>query len=78
MCRVLEIERSTYYFILNNEPVIKDESELIESIKDIFHKNRRTYGTRRIKRALEERNIVVSRRRIGRIMGNMVLCRNTL
>ena len=69
MCRVLEIERSNYYFILNNEPVIKDESELIEAIKDTFHKSRRTYGTRRIKHELEKRNMVASRRRIGRIMG---------
>ncbi|WP_042228631.1 IS3 family transposase, partial [Paenibacillus popilliae] len=34
----------------------------------IFHKNRKAYGTRKIKVKLHERGIVVSRRRIGRIM----------
>lgn len=35
---------------------------------DIFHKNRKAYGTRKIKAKLQERGLIVSRRRIGRIM----------
>ncbi len=35
---------------------------------EIFHKNRKAYGTRKIKFKLQEQGFVVSRRRIGRIM----------
>ena len=34
----------------------------------IFHKNRKAYGTRKIKTKLQEQGLIVSRRRIGRIM----------
>lgn len=35
---------------------------------DIYHKSRQNYGTRKIKIELKKRGMVVSRRRIGRIM----------
>jgi len=47
---------------------VRDESDLMEKIKTIFHNSRRTYGTRRIKKELEKIGEVVSRRRIARIM----------
>jgi transposase InsO family protein len=68
MCKVLKISRSSYYYILNNESILKDESELIEVVKNIFYGSRQTYGTRRIKCELRKLNIIMSRRRIGRIM----------
>ncbi|QGJ66393.1 IS3 family transposase [Bacillus velezensis] len=37
-------------------------------IVDIFHKNRKANGTRKIKTKLQEQGFIVSRRRIGRIM----------
>ncbi|TVX98626.1 transposase [Cohnella terricola] len=45
-----------------------NEEDVTEAIVDIFHKNRKAYGTRKIKVKLQERGFVVSRRRIGRIM----------
>ena len=65
MCDVLQIARSTFYYEAK-EPAKEDD--ITEAIVDIFHKNRKAYGTRKIKVKLQERGMVVSRRRIGRIM----------
>ncbi|GAC43072.1 transposase and inactivated derivative, partial [Paenibacillus popilliae ATCC 14706] len=62
MCGVLQIARSTFYYEAK-EPAKEDDAT--EAIVDIFHKNRKAYGTRKIKVKLHERGIVVSRRRIG-------------
>ena len=65
MCNILEIAKSTFYYEANEKP---NEDELTEAIVEIFHKNRKAYGTRKIKAKLEEQGLIVSRRRIGRIM----------
>ncbi len=65
MCDVLQIARSTFYYEVKEQP---NEDEITKAIVEIFHKNRRAYGTRKIKVKLQEQGIVVSRRRIGRIM----------
>ena len=65
MCNVLEIAKSTFYYEAKEKP---NEDELTEAIVEIFHKNRKAYGTRKIKAKLEEQGLIVSRRRIGRIM----------
>lgn len=65
MCKVLKIPRSTYYY----ESAIKtDESPLVKKIIEIFTNSRNNYGTRKIKIELKKQGLVVSRRRIGRIM----------
>ena len=46
----------------------RDESELEAAIIDIFKASRNNYGTRKIKKDLAGRDIISSRRRIGRIM----------
>lgn len=65
MCDVLQIARSTYYYDAKEQ---LNEDDITEAIVEIFHNNRKAYGTRKIKVKLQERGIVVSRRRIGRIM----------
>ena len=65
MCKVLKISRSTYYYEAKQK---MDESELNAAIIDIFKASRNNYGTRKIKHGLAKRNMIVSRRRIGRIM----------
>ncbi len=65
MCNVLEIAKSTFYHEAKEKP---NEDELTEAIVEIFHNNRKVYGTRKIKVKLQERGLIVSRRRIGRIM----------
>ena len=65
MCKVLKISRSTYYYEAKQKA---DESQLTAAIIDIFKTSRNNYGTRKIKRELAKRDMIVSRRRIGRIM----------
>ncbi len=65
MCRVLQIPRSTFYYEAKAK---QDESELTVNIIDIFKASRNNYGTRKIKSDLKDRNLIASRRRIGRIM----------
>ena len=70
LCAFMKVSRSSYYEWLNS-PKTERENEnalLIEMIKTLFQKGRRSYGTRRIKRKLAEKGKMVSRRRIGRLM----------
>ena len=65
MCRVLQVNRSTYYYEAKRKP---DEAELPTEITEIFKASRNNYGTRKIKKELVKTGKQVSRRRIGRIM----------
>ena len=65
MCRVLQVNRSTYCCEEKTKP---DETELSSEITEIFKASRNNYGTRKIKRELMKIGKQVSRRRIGRIM----------
>lgn len=65
MCDVLQIPRSTYYYEAKEQ---QEEDEITNHIVEIFEKNRRAYGTRKIKVELREYGFTASRRRIGRIM----------
>ena len=47
MCRVLQVNRSTYYYEVKQK---KDEAELVSDITEIFKSNRNNYGTRKIKK----------------------------
>lgn len=65
MCRVLQLPRSTYYYESKQK---LDDSSLVTTIVDIFKSSRNNYGTRKIKKELVKKGMIVSRRRIGRIM----------
>ena len=67
MCKVFKVSRSCYYHWLH---IVKQEDLLLnELITTIFIVSRQTYGTRRIKKQLEQQEgLIVSRRRIGRVM----------
>ena len=65
MCRVLQVNRSTYYYEAKQRP---DEIGLSTEITEIFKTSRNNYGTRKIKKELMKTGKQVSRRRIGRIM----------
>jgi transposase InsO family protein len=70
MCKILRIARSTYYYEVK---VIPDESDLYEAIQQTFQENREVYGARKLKKALEKKQIFVSRRKITRIMKELGL-----
>ena len=65
MCRVLQVNRSSYYYEAKRKP---DETALSAEITEIFKASRNNYGTRKIKKELMKTGKQVSRRRIGRIM----------
>ncbi len=70
MCKVLQFPRSTYYYQAKER---KSEEDVTGDILEIFYQNRKAYGTRKIKVKLHSRGLVVSRRRIGRIMAEQGL-----
>ena len=49
MCRVLQVNRSTYYYEAKQKP---DESGPVSEITEIFQASRSNYGTRKIKKEL--------------------------
>lgn len=73
MCRVLQVNRSTYYYEAKRKP---DETALSAEITEIFKASRNNYGTRKIKKELMKTGKQVSRRRIGRIMKQKGLVSN--
>lgn len=65
LCEMLNIPRSTFYYSKQTKVVdTLAENAVIEA----FKASRGIYGTRKIKAALAKQDIVLSRRRIGRIM----------
>lgn len=70
MLRCLCIARSTYYYVAREKP---DETALEDAVETVFNQNRKVYGSRKIKVALERKNIFLSRRRIIRLMTKMNL-----
>jgi len=70
MCKILRIARSTYYY---ESKGCLDESDLYASIKETFQENRSVYGARKLKKALEKKQIFISRRKVTRIMKDLGL-----
>ena len=68
MCKVLGIPRATYYYQEKETNNCLEEAQLEEAVEKVFHQNRRAYGSRRIKEVLDKKNLVLSRRKIRRVM----------
>ena len=73
MCKVLKISRTVYYYERKDKKV---DTKLENQIIKIFRDSRNNYGTRKIKATLGKQNIVVSRRRIAKIMAKHGLVSN--
>lgn len=75
----MKVSRSGYYHWLSRPMSNRaiENQELTKSIKKIFSQNRHVYGTRRIARILAKDDILVSRKRIGRLMAAAELCCKT-
>lgn len=65
MCSVLKVSRSRYYYETKER---KDEKVLEEAVQIAFEENRSLYGSRKLKKVLATKGIVISRRKICRIM----------
>ncbi len=77
---MLGVGRTSYYDWLNAQPSPRtlENQILAAKIKDIFMENRCTYGTRRIRRAMLNRGINISRRRVGKLMKEQhLVCKTT-
>ena len=79
MCRVLKVDKTSYYHWVKNGCIEKKVDEkLNELIEIIFIQGRSNYGTRRIKDKLKQRyGLLMSRRRIGAIMRDLGLIAKT-
>ena len=70
MCKIFKVNRSCYYHWIKQgclQPQV--DERLHKLVKDTFVDSRKSYGTRRIKKALLNKyGLVISRRRIGSIM----------
>ncbi len=75
LCRVLGVSKSGFYGWLK-VPYgrrMVEEAELEKAVLELFEESRRTYGSRRIRKALNRRKIGASRRRVVRIMRRLGL-----
>lgn len=75
MCDVLQVSRSRYYAWCKN-PLSKrahTDLALTEKIKEVFIEGRENYGTRSIQNRLVQRGVVISRKRIARLMESVGL-----
>ena len=73
MCKVLKVNRASYYHWLSSGSVIrKVDIKLNELVEFIFNQGRNAYGTRRIKdKLLLYYGLFVSRKRISNIMKDL-------
>ena len=76
LCQFMAVSRSCYYGWLNSPKTEreKEDEELIKILKILFEKGRGSYGTRRLKKKFAEQGLIVSQRRIGRLMNQVGLC----
>jgi len=78
MCKLLDVSRSSYYSWLCATPskLSLENIELSSQIKEIFIKGRGNYGSRRIRKRLLKKNIIISRRRVIKLMkANNLVCK---
>lgn len=70
MCKIMKVSRSGYYEWVSNPGCNRDkqDKELTSIIKAIFLEGRGNYGARPIKKVLSRQEVIISRRRITRLM----------
>ena len=70
LCRVIEISRAGYYAWKDRSPSAheREDADLTERIRSIFHGSRATYGAPRIQAELAATDIHVARKRVARLM----------
>ncbi len=75
MCKVLKVNRASYYHWISSGSVLKKvDIKLNELVESIFTEGKNTYGTRRIQdRLLLNFGLIVSRKRISNLMKELKL-----
>jgi putative transposase len=79
MCRLLKVSRSCYYSCLHSPPSATDlkNQRLFSLIKDSFYNSHCVYGSRRIRKELQNKGEIISRRRVCKLMKSQSLCCKT-
>ncbi|MBS4761512.1 IS3 family transposase [Carnobacteriaceae bacterium zg-ZUI252] len=67
MCNCLKISRSTYYYAFKAIKTTQNQ-EIEKMVIQAFNENRKVYGARKLKHSLSLLGLIISRRRIRRIM----------
>ena len=77
LCRILKVNRSTYYHHLLRSPektlVELEDEKLRPMIKKIFEDSNERFGTRKIRAVLSRKHIQISEKRISRLVREMGL-----
>ena len=70
MCKVLKVSRSGYYAWKRRRPSNRQRmnGELLEGIREVYKKSRKTYGSPRIADQLNDNGIRCGKNRVARIM----------
>ena len=70
MCELVELPRSSFYAWLDHTPSARElaDAALLEMIRDIYRRSRKTYGVPRIYGQLRRRGFRVARSRVARLM----------
>ena len=75
LCRVLDVHRSSFYHYQNRSPE-KTQIELADEffaprIKKLFEQSNERFGSRKIQALLRREGLVISMRRISRLMADI-------
>jgi putative transposase len=75
MCSVLEVSKAGFYEFMRREVSAHEleDQRIAKRLQELFEASRQTYGTPRLKKALEKEGLVVSRTRISRLMKELGL-----
>ncbi|PJM76402.1 IS3 family transposase [Bifidobacterium felsineum] len=66
-CRILGVAKSTYYWMLEHPEIVRTDPREAD-VERVWRDSGKVYGARKIKAQLRRERIVMSRRRINRIM----------
>ena len=70
MCKVMDILRSSYYKYLHKpeSSKAKNDKEMALMVTEVFAEGRDTYGARRIRQKLVQKEVTISRRKVSKLM----------
>ncbi|MFV0250395.1 MAG: IS3 family transposase [Bacilli bacterium] len=68
LLKISGLKRSTFYYTVTKIDKDNKNKDLMEQIKDIFNKNKATYGYRRITLELKNRGFIINHKKVLRLM----------
>jgi len=72
-CQALGVNRSGYYAFTKKDKTDPLHQEMLEWVKDIFESTKKTYGSRRMKKALNALSYPISRNKARKLMKELGL-----